>query len=72
MAGKSKLDLVAIGERIKKLRGETLQEDFAAYLGVSQGHLSKIERGKIAPSLDVLIVLSDNFNRSLDWLLRGR
>jgi transcriptional regulator with XRE-family HTH domain len=66
-----KIDLVAIGARIKKLRGPTLQEDFAAYLRVSQGHLSKIERGKIGPSLEMLIVLSDKFGKSVDWLLRG-
>jgi transcriptional regulator with XRE-family HTH domain len=66
-----KIDLVAIGTRIKKLRGDTLQEDFAAYLNVSQGHLSKIERGKIGPSLEMLIALSDKFRKSVDWLLRG-
>jgi transcriptional regulator with XRE-family HTH domain len=68
---KAKVDLVAIGSRIKKLRGDMFQEELAAYLRVSQGHLSKIERGKIAPSLEVLISLSDRFRRSVDWILRG-
>ena len=68
---KAKVDLVAIGSRIKKLRGKMFQEELAAYLHVSQGHLSKIERGKIAPSLEVLISLSDRFRRSVDWILRG-
>ena len=68
---KSKVDLVAIGSRIKKLRGTVLQEELAAYLGVSQGHLSKIERGRIAPSLEMLISLSDRFRKSVDWILRG-
>lgn len=70
--GKAKVDLVAIGSRIKKLRGNIFQEELAAYLHVSQGHLSKIERGKIAPSLEVLISLSDRFRRSVDWILRGQ
>jgi len=68
---KSKVDLVAIGSRIKKLRGDVFQEELAAYLHVSQGHLSKIERGKIAPSLEMLILLSDKFRKSVDWILRG-
>jgi DNA-binding XRE family transcriptional regulator len=68
---KSKVDLVAIGSRIKKLRGALLQEELANYLHVSQGHLSKIERGKIAPSFEILFLLSDRFRKSIDWILRG-
>jgi transcriptional regulator with XRE-family HTH domain len=71
MSSKRKIDLLAIGLRIKKLRATTLQEELAAYLDVSQGHLSKIERGKIAPSLEMLIFLSDKFRKSVDWILRG-
>jgi DNA-binding XRE family transcriptional regulator len=71
MASKSKVDLAAIGSRIKKLRGSMLQEELAIYLDVSQGHLSKIERGKIAPSLELLILLSGRFHKTVDWILRG-
>ena len=71
VASKSKVDLMAIGLRIKKLRANMFQEDLAAYLQVSQGHLSKIERGKIAPSLQMLILLSERFRKSVDWILRG-
>ena len=71
VASKSKVDLMAIGLRIKKLRANMFQEELAAYLQVSQGHLSKIERGKIAPSLQMLILLSDRFRKSVDWILRG-
>ena len=69
MAGKSKVDLTAVGSRIKKLRGTMLQEELATHLDVSQGHLSKIERGKIAPSLEMLIVLSERFHKTIDWIL---
>ena len=62
---------MAIGFRIKRLRANMFQEELAAYLHVSQGHLSKIERGKIAPSLQMLILLSDRFRKSVDWILRG-
>jgi transcriptional regulator with XRE-family HTH domain len=71
MAGRSKVDLTTIGSRIRKLRGTMLQEELASHLNVSQGHLSKIERGKIAPSLEVLISLSARFHKSVDWILQG-
>jgi len=60
-----------IGSRIRKLRSEILQEELAAYLHIRQGQLSKIERGKSAPTLEVLILLSDKFQKSVDWILRG-
>ena len=66
-----KVDLVAIGSRIRALRGEGLQEELAAYLHIRQGNLSKIERGRSAPSLDILLQLSERFHRSVDWILRG-
>lgn len=68
---RAKVDLAAIGQRIRKIRGQILQEELCGYLNVTQGHLSKIERGKIAPSLEMLILLSDRFHRSIDWILRG-
>ena len=69
--GKTKPDFVAIGSRIRKLRGEIFQEDMADYLGISQGHLSKIERGKGAPTIETLLLLSERFRKSIDWILRG-
>ena len=66
-----KVDLAAIGGRIKNLRGDVLQEELASLLNVSQGHLSKIEAGKIAPSLEILLLLSERFRKSVDWLLTG-
>jgi transcriptional regulator with XRE-family HTH domain len=71
MPGKLKLDLKAVGSRIKRLRGNVLQQELAAYLGVSQGHLSKIERGKIAPSLEILLALSSRFSKTIDWIVLG-
>lgn len=66
-----KAHLSAIGSRIRTLRGDILQEELAAYLHIRQGQLSKIERGKAAPSVDVLILLSERFHKSVDWILRG-
>jgi transcriptional regulator with XRE-family HTH domain len=64
-------DLVAIGSRIRKLRGDVFQGEMAEYLGISQGHLSKVERGKGAPTIETLFLLSERFRKSIDWILRG-
>ncbi len=69
---KAKADLKAIGERIREIRGEVLQEELAVYLGISQGQLSKIERGKTAPTVEILVRLSERFGKSVDWIVRGR
>ena len=54
---KTRADLKSIGLRIRQLREGVLQEELAAFLGISQGQLSKIERGKLGPSADTLIRL---------------
>lgn len=64
-------DLRTIGHRIRVLRGEIRQEDLASELGISQGQLSKIERGGIAPTLDVLVRVAAKFDKSMDWLVFG-
>jgi transcriptional regulator with XRE-family HTH domain len=69
---REKPDLKAIGSRVRHLRGEMLQEELANYLCISQGQLSKIERGKIAPTVDVLFTLSEKFGKSIEWILRGK
>ena len=69
---KAKADVKAIGERIREIRGEVLQEKLAAYLGISQGQLSKIERGKMAPTVEILVRLSEKFGKSIDWIVRGK
>jgi transcriptional regulator with XRE-family HTH domain len=65
-------DLELIGSRIRELRSEILQEELAAYLGISQGQLSKIERGKLGPTAEVLLRLVDRFGKSADWILSGK
>lgn len=72
VAARPKIDLVGIGSRIRSLRGDMLQEELAAYLQIRQGNLSKIERGKSAPSIQILLLLSERFHRSIDWILRGK
>jgi transcriptional regulator with XRE-family HTH domain len=64
-------DLKAIGRRIRELRGTESQDDFAPSIGISQSQLSKIERGTLAPGVDVLLTLQEQFGKSADWILTG-
>ena len=47
------------------------QADLANRLGVSQGYLSIIERGHGEVGAEVLLVISREFGKSLEWLLTG-
>ena len=69
---KFNVHLSEIGSRIRELRGELLQEELAAYLGISQGQLSKIEHGKLGPSAEILVRLVERFEKSADWILTGK
>lgn len=66
------LDLKAIGARIRTLRGNLLQEELAPKIGISQGQLSKIESGRMAPGLETIVKLANRFDKSLDWIVTGR
>lgn len=68
----SSLDLKAIGARVRALRGTVLQDEFAPKIGISQGQLSKIESGKMAPTLEMLVRLANRFGKSLDWIVTGQ
>jgi transcriptional regulator with XRE-family HTH domain len=68
----STLDLNAIGGRIRALRGEKLQQELAPKMGISQGQLSKIETGRLAPTLETIVRLANHFGRSLDWIVTGK
>lgn len=68
---KIKPDLKSIGARVRKLRGEILQDELALQLGISQGQLSKIEGGLVAPSLEVLLGLASKFRTTIDSIVQG-
>ena len=61
-----------MGSRIRALRGNVLQEELALKLGISQGQLSKIEGGRLAPTLETLVRLANQFGKSLDWIVTGK
>ncbi|HYK91113.1 MAG TPA: helix-turn-helix transcriptional regulator [Acidobacteriota bacterium] len=67
-----KLDLRAIGRRVREIRGfELKQTEFAEILGISQTQLSKYERGKTVPTPEILVKLKKYSGRSTDWILTG-
>jgi transcriptional regulator with XRE-family HTH domain len=66
------VDWKAVGRRIRELRGfDVTQADLANRLGVSQGYLSMIEHGRGEVGAEVLLAISREFDRPLEWLLTG-
>lgn len=62
-----------IGERLSKLRinHNMTQEEFAEYMDVSRQAVSKWELDKTLPDVNKLLKISDLFQVSLDYLLKG-
>ena len=63
-----------LSERLKILRKSMpyKQKDIAKQIGISQTHLSDIERGKYSPSKSLLKAYSLTFNVNEDWLINGK
>ncbi len=69
---KGALDWKAVGQRIRELRGFYVsQERFAQRIGVSQGYLSSMERGEKEIGAKILLRISREFGKSMEWLLTG-
>lgn len=69
---KPRIDLTAVGRRIRELRGfDMTQLEVATRIGVTQSYLSALERGEKEPGAAVLLAISRAFGKSVDWLLTG-
>jgi transcriptional regulator with XRE-family HTH domain len=67
------LDWQTVGRRLRVLRGfDTNQKALARALGVSQGQLSRYEKGKSEIGADVLLRMAKHFGKSMEWLLTGK
>jgi transcriptional regulator with XRE-family HTH domain len=71
--GRAQIDLRGIGRRIRELRGfDMTQDQFARRIGVTQSYLSALEHGEKEPGAAVLLAISKEFGKSVDWLLTGK
>ena len=62
-----------VGRRIRQLRGfDMTQGEFAKRIGVSQSYLSAIEHGRNEAGAEVLLAISREFGKSIEWLLTGK
>jgi transcriptional regulator with XRE-family HTH domain len=68
----SEVNLQAVGQRVKYLRGSATQEEFARALKISQAQLSKYELGQSALPLSLLAELAESSGRTADWILTGK
>lgn len=69
---KPAIDWKAVGRRIRELRGfDVNQAEFAKRIGISQGQLSRYEKGKSEAGAGVLLRISRECGRSMEWLLTG-
>lgn len=62
-----------LGKRLAEIRKQNnmTQEDLAEKLHVTRQTISNWETGKSYPDLETLVYISDNFNISLDAMLKG-
>ena len=66
-------DMKASGKRLKALRkqaGKT-QEQVAEAVGLEPGTISRIERGAKGMSIDSLLMFSEIYGVSTDYILKG-
>ena len=67
-------DTAETGQRIKHLRKaeELTQEQMAEQVGVSARQVRAFESGQSGAAIDVLIILAELFDTSLDYLVLGK
>jgi transcriptional regulator with XRE-family HTH domain len=60
-----------VGERLKELRGNLSQEEFAKKIGVSFRTYQRYEVGERIPHPHVLSKIAEKFDTTVDWILTG-
>jgi transcriptional regulator with XRE-family HTH domain len=69
---KTEIDWKAVGRRVREIRGfDSNQAAFAHELSVSQGQLSRYEKGSSEIGAAVLLRLSRKSGKTIEWLLTG-
>ena len=62
----------SFGGRIRELRGDLTQAEFAQLLDIKQAMISRYEADKEMPSPPVLLRLAQFSGRPMEWLLTGQ
>ncbi len=62
----------SLGERVRMLRGDLTQSDFAEALNIKQAMISRYEADKETPSPRVLLRIAQYSGKSMEWLLTGK
>jgi transcriptional regulator with XRE-family HTH domain len=61
-----------VGRRIRELRGfDMTQQEFADRIGVSQNYLSAMEHGRFVIGAEIVLRISREFGKPMEWLLTG-
>lgn len=60
-----------LGERIRFIRGEETQADFADRVGIAKGSIGGYENDKNSPSADAILKICLANDISCEWLLKG-
>ena len=65
---------MGFGNRIKELRSslDLSQQDFSQKLGMKPQALSRYEKEKVSPSVEIVKRLTDMFSINANWLLTGK
>ncbi len=72
-APQDQVDWKAVGRRVRELRGFDLtQKQFASRIGISQNYLSVMEKGQVRFGVDILLRLSRETGRSMEWIVTGK
>jgi len=70
---KNLINWKAVGRRIREIRGLDLkQSEFASEIAISQGQLSRYEKGISEVGAEILLRLSRKSAKSIEWLLTGK
>lgn len=71
-ASNTTVDWKTVGRRIRELRGfDMTQQEFARRIGISQNYLSTMEHGNVQIGSEILLKMSREFGKSMEWLLTG-
>jgi len=65
------IDYKALGSKIRHVRGTATQADFAKQFGITRAEVSKIERGEVRPTAELLYNICLKHHLSLEWMLSG-